>query len=636
VEDLVAYPGPGGLLDLLKREGLANKVTATVWERTNDYGSFLLTVELTPAGQERHRQVLRHVMSYLDHLRKSPFPSEFYAEHARVATLNETYADRGEGAELATKLANQALFYPLEVAERAADAWGKPDDAAYRRLLGALTPDNMLASLMAKGVPTEKKERIYGTAYSYREETGAEYGALTRPEKVSFALPGKNPFQPGEATVLAERPLALIDEPGVQLYYAQDTEFLRPSTTLIFRFVPVREIATAESAALLALYERSLKDFLEPALGDASNAGVEVAIDSSIEGLKITISGYGDSAPRFARYVAANLRGFPLKAERFAAVKEAQLRTLRSYDQVEAYLLARDRRDALAREFHFLPPQTLAPTERAQWSDVEAFTRRFFARGKLEALVHGHLAPDAAAAVTREVAAKIGAAPGDSLLRRRHVEIGPAENLLDVGEIAGVNAAYMSDYLLPDDSPATRAAAVVVANYIGEPFYSELRTRQQLGYIVASQSSASLRQRYFSFIVQSSGYAPDELRKRAETFIATLPAELAKVDDARWNTLIAGARSTLEAKPKSIAAKANELFDNAYVFEGDWNRRQATLAALDSLTRAKAAALLADALSAERARRRVVLLYPKSLPLAEPVKPTFAERESWKATRKYQ
>ena len=33
-------------------------------------------------------------------------------------------------------LANQALFYPLEVAERAASVWGAPDEAAYRRKHG--------------------------------------------------------------------------------------------------------------------------------------------------------------------------------------------------------------------------------------------------------------------------------------------------------------------------------------------------------------------------------------------------------------------------------------------------------------------------------------------------------------------
>jgi secreted Zn-dependent insulinase-like peptidase len=107
------------------------------------------------------------------------------------------------------------------VAERATDAWGEPDEAAYRRLLGVLTPDNLLVSLMAKGVPTDRKERIYGTAYSYSEDAGTAYRALLAPERIAaFALPGSNRFLPEKTRLLAERPLSLIDEPGVTLYYA--------------------------------------------------------------------------------------------------------------------------------------------------------------------------------------------------------------------------------------------------------------------------------------------------------------------------------------------------------------------------------------------------------------------------------
>ncbi len=639
LEGLISYPGPGGLVDYLKKAGLVNKLGAFTWERTGDYGSLFIQADLTPEGKEQYPRVLAAIFAYIEFLRDAPFPAAFYADRARIAALNETYSDRGEGAELATKLANQALFYPLDVAERATDVWGKPDEAAYRRLLGALTPDNLMVSVMAKGVPTDRKERIYGTAYSYREDSGAAYAALLHPAKVaSFQLPGNNRFMPTNAPLLPERPLELISGPGVQLYYAEDTEFQRPETTLIFRFVPVRAMATAESAALLRLYASALDDYLEPAVGDARLAGIEVSTEVSLEGVKLTISGFGDSPVRFASYVAAQLRTFAITPQRFAAVKETVMRGVKSYGQQEAYLLARDRRDALSREFYFLPPQLAKRISSATWADVQAFARRYFARGKVEALVHGHLSPDGAVAVTREVVARIGAAPAKpvELLRRRHLDIAATENVVDAGEIAGVNSAFVTDYVLPDDSPATRAAAIVAANFFSEPFYSELRTRQQLGYIVGSAAPASLRQRYFTFVVQSSGYPPDEVRTRAEKMIATLPAALAATTDEQWKTLVAGARSTLEEKPKSIREKAQQFFEYAYTFDGDWARRQESLKALDSLTRAQAVALLTSALAPESARRRTVLLYTKAKPPTTELKPMFAERQAWKSTRQFQ
>lgn len=637
VSQLISYPGAGGLVEWLKREGLANGAGGGVWERTGDYGSFMLSVTLTPTGQQEYSKVLGAVMSYLQHLRASPFPADFYRDRARIAALTETYSNRGEGADLATRLANQALFYPLEVAERAAVAWGAPDEAAYRRLLDALTPDNMLVTLAAKGLPTDKKERIYGTAYSYREDAGAAYAALLSPPKIAFALPGANRFMPGDTALLPERPLPLINEPGIQLYYAEDTEFQRPQTTLIYRFVPVRKVATVENTALLNLYGACLRDSLDAAEGDASLAGLESSVENSLEGLRLMTTGYGDSPARYVTHVAGQLRTFTLTPQRFEAVKEAVLRGLRSYNETEAYVLARDRRDAMAREFHYLPSELLARTTTATWADVQGFAKEFFASGALEAVVHGHMPPEAAVATTREVAARIGAkaAPGGNLLRRRHLVIDPKENIVDAGAIAGVNSAFIRDYLLPDDSPATRAAAVVLANFVGEPFYTELRTKQQLGYIVGSSAGASLRHRYFTFTVQSSGYAPDELQRRAEAFIATLPAALAAVSDAQWATLVAGARSTLEEKPKSMSDKAALFFANAFVYDGEWDRRQSALAALDRLTKEQAAALLTTALSPDTSRRRTILLNSsKHVPTAADA-PTFTDRTAWKAARKF-
>ena len=639
VDALVSYAGDGGLVQLLKREGLANNVSSDVWERTGDYGSFFLNVDLTPKGLEQHARVMEIAFAYFDHLRASPYPKEFFADLARIASLEEAYKDRGEGAALATQFANQALYYPLEIAERVPFAFARPDEAAYRRVLDALRPANMLAFVTARGLPTDRKERIYGVSYSYKEEAGKPYATLEKaPRVAAFRLPGTNPFMPAKAIVLPERPLALVDQPGLKLHYAQDTEFKRPATTLVMRFVPVREVASADSAALLALYEACLEDYLEPALGDARLAGTDASISTSIEGLRVTVSGFGESPARLTERIAASLRGFDLPAARFEARKDARLRVIRSYAETEAFRLAIDRRDLLAREYHFLPSQMLQATERATWADVQAFARRFFARGRLEALVHGHMTPEESAALARQVAERIGAEPASptALLRRRHVEIAAAENIVDAGEIAGVNSAFVTDYLLPDDSPATRAAAVVAANFIGEPFYAELRTRQQLGYIVGSNAGASIRQRYFSFIVQSSAYPPDELRRRAELFIASIPEQLSKVSDAQWATLVAGARSTLEQRPKSIAARASELFDAAYLYDGEFDRREAALAALDGLTREKAVALLAGVLAPQSARRRTVMLYTKAHPMKEVVKPTVGDRGEWTSTRRFQ
>jgi len=595
-------------------------------------------IDLTPAGETASQRVLETVFAYLEHLRTAPFPAEFYADQARIAALKETYNDRGEGSSLATSLANQVLFYPLEIAERAQFVWGQPDEAAYRRLLNKLTPDNLLVTLAAKGVPTDKTEGIYHTAYSYTEDTGANYEALVHPPAVAeFALPGTNPFLPSATDLVAERPLPLIDEPGLQLLYSADVEFERPQTTLIFRFVPRRDLAGLDAELLLKFYQACLADALEPAAGDASIAGVTHSLSLTLEALKLTVSGFGDSPVRFAEYVADQLLTFEVTPERFAALKEKILRDLRSYEQTEAYMLARDQATAVLREFNYLPSQHVARAPQVTWEETRAFAQKFFASGKIESVIHGHITADQAVTAARRSATSLGAKPAapKDLLRREHLQMAPGQSVVATGKITGANSAYWALYLLPEETPQLRAAAAVLGKFVSEPFYSELRTKQQLGYIVGSGASSSLDQYLQLFVIQSSAYSPDELRQRAETFLATMPAQLVELTDEAFATLKAGVRANFEEKPKSIAEKAERMFSLGYDHHRDWERRADSLAALESLTKTDVQHLFATVIGPASAKHITVLL---SCDAHDPsqAEPTFADRDQWKASQSYQ
>ncbi|MEO7760868.1 MAG: insulinase family protein, partial [Casimicrobiaceae bacterium] len=69
VAELISYPGPGGLVERLKREGLVNSLGAGMWERTGEYGSMNIQADLTPAGLADYRRVLTSIFGYLEQLR---------------------------------------------------------------------------------------------------------------------------------------------------------------------------------------------------------------------------------------------------------------------------------------------------------------------------------------------------------------------------------------------------------------------------------------------------------------------------------------------------------------------------------------------------------------------------------------
>ena len=124
----------------------------------------------------------------------------------------------------------------LEVAEKAPNTYLRQDSDFYFGVLDQLRPDNLLVVLQAKDVETDTVESIYGTEYSYVEIKDGLYDSLAKaPAMASFTLPQPNPFVPEGVELLAERPVLLIDEPGLSLYYGQDREFQRPKVAMSFK-----------------------------------------------------------------------------------------------------------------------------------------------------------------------------------------------------------------------------------------------------------------------------------------------------------------------------------------------------------------------------------------------------------------
>ena len=128
----------------------------------------------------------------------------------------------------------------------------------------------------------------------------------------------------------------------------------------------------------------------------------------------------------------------------------------------------------------------------------------------------------------------------------------------------------------------------------------------------------------------------DEVRAKAEAFIAGLPALFAQTTDEQWQTLVGGVRAKLIEADKSVAERGVRLFDLAYNRDGDWTRREETLAALDHLTKARVEGILNHALDPQSRQVRTFLGFARQHEPAAPVTPTFDDRAAWKKTQQYQ
>lgn len=642
--ELVAFvlgnEGPGSLLAALKAEGLASGLMAGAEAESADYGWFDIRIDLTPAGLAQSARVLALSFAAIDRLRRDGLPPHLFAERRTMAQLDERWRDPGEGMMRAAELANALLDHPIDWAERAPYLWLQPDPQAVARVLERLRPDRLLLTRVAKGVPTDRVAPHYGTRYGYGEDAGPAYAALADARAVpAIVPPPPNPFIPATTALRPVEPARLIDEPALSLFHAQDTEFQRPLVAHRLRLRLPRDRASLRTAVLLRYHEACVREVLNETTYRAAEAGLGFAFGASLDGgVQLAVEGYDASAGRLLDAVAPALTDCALEPARFDALKDRLLRELAAFERIDAYLALRESRLRLAREFHWRPDEELPVARDITLADVRAFARVLYGRGKLEVLSHGNLGAADAVATVRRFAdrLKTRAVADGELLRPRKL-VGRAGEALRTSErLAGNNSAWRAEFVLGADTPELRAAAAVLAAFVAEPVYTELRTRQQLGYIVSATALEDQRQLLVNVVVQSGGFPADAIEARATAFIARLPALLAQLPDADWQTLVDGVRDALRERDKTIGERTARLFALAYEHQGDWGRRDATRAALEGLTRARAAALLAAALDPKTAQSRSFLGFARDHQAARAIEGAIDDVQRWKRGRRYE
>ena len=638
---IVGHEGKGSLLSHLKELDLGTGLGAYGYDPAKSYGSFFIRVELTPNGLKHYNDVIAHTFSYIQMLKESGYPEKLFQEQAIMSRLEELYSNKGEGTSRAIGLANNLRLYPIEIAERVGYLWQKQDPELYKEFVSHLRPDNMLVILAAKGVKTDKTEKYYGTQYSYEKLTGKEWKQLQHPRKVpALHLPEPNPYLPQTLQQLPEHPVQLIDEPGLSLYYSQDTQFQRPKVTLTFDILQPESQATLKNAMLKGLVADVINEALNEEAYPAAMAGLSYGFSAGLDGVNLTLTGYSTSAGTLLDKILTTLQNPTISKERFAAIKETNIRALENFPKSDAWRLGRHYKNLTTEKVQFSPAEQLPVLREITLNDVKSYARKeLFRHGNIEALIHGNFTAEQAVATTRKLqkTLKLKPIPKDQKpFEKEILTMEPGETLLRTHKLEVNNSALWREYSIAQDTPENRAAMLVIDNFVSQPFYNEMRTKQQLGYIVWGGASRKEDRLISYFIIQSGTHPADELQRRADVFLKSFPEQFSKLTDEEFEKLKVAAAEKIKEKPKSIAAKAGLLHTLAYEHGADFSRQETTLKAIDSLTKCQTSTLLENMLNPKTRKQRTFLLFANEHEPKDKIQPTFTDLKKWKASRKFE
>jgi insulysin len=656
---ILGHEGKSSLLSLLKKENLALSLGAGTYAATADYASFSITVTLTEKGAKEYERVAEHCFEAIKMLKQSGYQDHIFDEMQTMNRLNQVYNPKGEGTGLAMQITPNMLRYPLEYAEKLQWALEKKDKEIYKKLLSYLTPDNCIGLLIKTGAQTDQVEPIYGTEYSYQEKQSLYDRLLKVGLNSEIRAPQLNPFLPESATPLTERPVLLRKEDGLSLWYSQDIEFKRPKASVITRFrFPNSEQTNfkirnsnafnrfkfrgskvnVEFITKLNLYTALINEQLNEWAYPASQAGLnyQLTVDSENEGLYFRVAGYDSGIPKLMDQILKELKTVHLSEERFLSIKNHILRSLKNYKKEIAYHQARTLSRLVTRGTYFSPEEKIDVLEKTTYQDIQNFSEELFEQLYMESLVHGNInAEDAINLVYRMKDNLVKTHIKDTEIKKQSylLQDKPMVRISKVLETN--NDCLRKDYYLGEDSPKMRMTSQILNNFIEQPFYTEMRTRQQLGYIVWGGAAASPVDHFLIFLIQSGTHDVLEIKKRAEAFIPSLIKSFKNLSEEQFEKLKLAIEAKLKEKPKSIAQKASLFFDLIYNDNQDFDQKNLELEALKLITKQEVLRALEKALSPETAKVQELLLFSEGKTVPEEIKMSSDDLNHFRANSTY-
>lgn len=588
VGSVIGYEGKGSLLSKLKEEGWVLSLSAGGGSSHPNLSSFDISVSLTQKGEKEYERVLEHIFAYIQTLKDRGFAEYTFKENQTMAQIDFDWKSPQEGMGFAASKASLMQKYELSEVETLPFLYRKYEPSAQRAILQTLTPENMLAVLTSQKVATDQVEKFFGTEYSLEEVGGQAFERLAHPAPVpGLTYPEKNDFIPYNLALTEEPPTLVRDDEIAKVWFKFDDRFKQPKVYMQLRIETPHIYDTADNLARSKLYDAAIHEGLNEMTYPISLAGLSYNLGIEKKGMTLGLGGYTERISDLLKLVAQNLTKVQISEQKFLDIKEAIIRNLENRKLGQAYSRASYYNQQIWLVKQYSHEQALAALNKVTLADIKDYARTLYERVFITGVVHGNWSQ----AKVRESL--------DILLAEMNSRSLPEEDkykevveVLDAGElirfskkVADNNNALYYSLQVGERTLQNSAKVSLVSSIIKSDFYTQMRTNQQLGYVVWSFNGRMEDRLFFKFIIQSSTYGPFELQKRVEAWMNQSSKLFDGLSDEEFEKHRQGLIVSLEKKADSISEKAGDYYYAATEEDGNFDYRKDMVKAVKSISK---------------------------------------------------
>ena len=542
ISHLIGHEGPGSILAYIKAKGWANGLSAGGMPVCPGSAFFSVSIRLTEEGLEKYREVVKIVFQYIALVKETP-PQEWIFEEAKgMSEVDFRFQQKSPASSFTSRTSSvMQKPFPREWLLSGSSVLRKFDPVAIRKGLSYLRTDNYRLTIVSQSYPGDwdQKERWYGTEYKVQridpdfEAAIREAGHSTAETRIpDLHLPHPNEFIPTKLEVEkrsitepSKAPKLIRNDEAARTWWKKDDQFWVPKGNVIVTLRNPLVSATPASVVKTKLFCELIKDDLVEYSYDAELAGLEYDLGTYGLGIDIDVSGYSDKMSVLLEKVLVSMRDLEVKPDRFNIIKERVMRGYRNCNFQQPYRQVGDFTDWLNKEKGFLKEQYLAELIHLTNDDISNFFPQLLSQLHIEVLAHGNVDREDALMMTDliENTLKPRTLPQSQWHVKRNLVLAKGTDFTyerTLSDPANVN--HCIEYYVqvgPLVDRVLTAKLLLLAQMTDELGFDQLRTKEQLGYIVFTGAKKSATMGGYRVIIQSE--KPTKyLEERINAFLA--------------------------------------------------------------------------------------------------------------------
>lgn len=594
IQYLWASEAPGSPAQVLRERGLVNAFSGSVRMASDDFGIFQVAVDLSEEGEEKSAEVLDVIHQYakLVSTISDEEANRLWKEMSLMSETNFKFSPQPQPISLVQAVSQRLHLYPPESLLSAGSVVSsEPPLALVRAFLPYFVPENTITWRVSKDalekVPKDglRTEKWYGVPF---QATPMPASTLehwrTSSVDPALSIPPANEYIPSDFTLAGSmggikpapgtiHPVNLLDT-GVNdesllghLWQRTDDIFGQPRAYVKLSIVSpaAHEVFAPEDKVSLSLMMLLLNKKLKHVTKAAALAGLGWGVSGTRygNGLELTVNGYNEKLPLLMETVLSGILAVPeYTDDEIFRAKDQLMRAYRGSKLERGDVLASGYRDRIVTKQTDVD-DLIAALDKTTLATMQSFHKRLWEQVHPVCIVHGNAAVLGAQELWKTCLEKLKAKGAQPVPEEEYptlnVRLLPKgrKSLLRVGvtNAEDENSSVLWYCQLGLLTPLEEETLGILARIVNEPCFTELRTKQQLGYVVNSGHSSEGKLKGFEIRVLSKTHHPEDISERVATFVDSIKSIVEDMPTEKYDQHI---KSAIQAYTEPIRTLSSE------------------------------------------------------------------------------